>query len=381
VLQVSLSVMLIVGALLFARSLYNLTSLDGGFRQAGVMTAVLDMRKAGIKRDAQAATNARVIENVRAVPGVAAATQAFMTPVAQDFWNERIAIAGGTVKDMVNFNSVGPGYFDALGIRMTAGRDFTAADTPQSPKVAIVSESFVKKYLAGGTALGQSFQVEGAPGDARPAIEIVGVVRDTKYTDLREPFLPLIYLAATQDETPGPGLQLVIRADAPLTAVAPEITAAVGAVHPAISIQYRTLRAQVEQSLLRERLMATLSGFFGVLAVLIATIGLYGVMSFMVTRRRLEIGVRMALGADRVAVVGMILREAGLLLAGGLAIGLVGAVFAARAAQSLLYDLQPGDPLTLALAALSLVGAAFLASWIPARRAAGLSPTVALREE
>jgi putative ABC transport system permease protein len=191
----------------------------------------------------------------------------------------------------------------------------------------------------------------------------------------------LIYLAATQDETPGPGLQLVIRADAPLTAVAPEITAAVGAVHPAISIQYRTLRAQVEQSLLRERLMATLSGFFGVLAVLIATIGLYGVMSFMVTRRRLEIGVRMALGADRVAVVGMIVREAGLLLAGGLAIGLVGAVFAARAAQSLLYDLQPGDPLTLALAALSLVGAAFLASWIPARRAAGLSPTVALREE
>jgi putative ABC transport system permease protein len=381
VLQVSLSVVLIVGALLFARSLYNLTSLDGGFRQAGVMTAVLDMRKAGIKRDAQAATNARVIENVRAVPGVAAATQAFMTPVAQDFWNERIEIAGATVKDMVNFNSVGPGYFDALGIRMTAGRDFTAADTPQSPKVAIVSESFVKKYLAGGTALGQSFQVEGAPGDARPAIEIVGVVRDTKYTDLREPFLPLIYLAATQDETPGPGLQLVIRADAPLTAVAPEITAAVGAVHPAISIQYRTLRAQVEQSLLRERLMATLSGFFGVLAVLIATIGLYGVMSFMVTRRRLEIGVRMALGADRVAVVGMIVREAGLLLAGGLAIGLVGAVFAARAAQSLLYDLQPGDPLTLALAALSLVGAAFLASWIPARRAAGLSPTVALREE
>jgi putative ABC transport system permease protein len=381
VLQVSLSVVLIVGALLFARSLYNLTTLDGGFRQAGVMTAVLDMRKAGIAPDARSAANARLIESIRAVPGVAAVTQAFMTPVAQDFWNERIVIGGATSKEMVNFNSVGPGYFDALGIRMTAGRDFSGADTPQSPRVAIVSESFVKKHLNGATALGRSFQVEGQAGEARPSIEIVGVVRDTKYTDLREDFLPLVYLDAAQNEQPGPGLQLVIRADAPLTVVAPAITRAVGSVHPAISIQYRTMRAQVEQSLLRERLMATLSGFFGVLAVLIATIGLYGVMSYMVTRRRVEIGVRMALGADRAAVVGMIVREAGLLLAGGLAIGLVGAVFAARTAESLLYDLQPGDPSTLALAALALGTAGLIAGWLPARRAARLPPTVALREE
>jgi len=381
VLQVSLSAVLIFGALLFGRSLHNLTSVDGGFRQAGIMMASLDMRKAGIAPAAQQAANARVIERVRSVPGVGAVAQAFTTPVANDFWNERIVIDGTTTKETVNFNSIGPGYFGALAIGMIAGRDFTSADTAQSPKVAIVSESFVKKYLNGGTALGRSFTIEGAPGEARPSLEIVGVVRDTKYTDLREAFLPLIYIDGAQDETPGPRLPIVIRADAPLSVVAPEITRAIGAVHPAISVQYLTLRAQVEQSLLRERLMATLSGFFGVLAVLIAAIGLYGVMSYMVARRRREIGVRIALGADRRTVVRMIVREAGVLLAAGLAIGLVGAVFAARTAESLLYDLQPGDPATLGLAALSLGTASFLASWLPARRASRLEPTLALRED
>jgi predicted permease len=381
VLQVSLSVVLIVGALLFTRSLHNLTSLDAGFRETGVLSVALDMRKAGIARSALAAMNVRLIERIRAVPGVVAVSQAFNTPVANDFWNERIAIGGVTTKQMVNFNSVGPGYFDTLGIPMIAGRDFTNADTPESPKVAIVSESFAKQHLSAGMALGRSFQIEGPPGEPRPAIEIVGIVRDTKYTNLREEFLPLIYVAATQDKDSGPRTPLVIRADGPMTAVIPEITRAVKAVQPAISIQYRTMHDQVEQSLIPERLMATLSGFFGVLAVLIAAIGLYGVMSYMVTRRRIEIGVRIALGATRGAIAAMIVREAGLLLAGGLAIGLVGAVFAARTAGSLLYGLTPGDPSTLALAALALATAALLASWLPARRAVRVPPTVALREE
>ncbi len=268
-----------------------------------------------------------------------------------------------------------------VGIPFVSGRNFDARDTPRSPKAAIVSEAFVRKYLAGRDPLGRSFQFETGPGEPSPVREIVGVVKDTKYTDLREPLLPLIYLAATQEAEPGPRLRIVIRADTSLAGITAAVTRAVTGVNPAIGIQYQTVRVMVERSLLRERLMAALSGFFGILAVLIATIGLYGVMSYMVARRRVEIGVRLALGADRAAVVRLIVREAGLLVATGLAIGLGLALLASRTAGTLLYGLTPHDPPTLALAAGALAAGALLASWLPARRASRLAPTVALRDE
>ena len=173
----------------------------------------------------------------------------------------------------------------------------------------------------------------------------------------------------------------MVRTETSTAALAAAVTRAMAEVNPAIAIQYQTVRTQVDQSLLRERLMATLSGFFGGLAVLIATIGLYGVMSYMVARRRMEIGVRMALGADRGTVVRMIVREAAVLLGAGLVIGAVLSVFAARTADTFLYGLKPGDPLTLALAMAGLAAVTLLASWVPARRASRLAPTVALREE
>jgi putative ABC transport system permease protein len=381
VLQVALSLVLVVGAMLFARSLRNLTSMDPGFRQEGVLTASLDMRKANIPPDALAATQARIVERVHAIPGVIAVAQTFTTPVGGNFWNNRVVIGGAVQKEMVNFNSTGPGYFQALGIRIVSGRDFDARDTPQSPKVAIVTEAFAHKYLAGRDAIGQTFQIEAPIGEARPFYQIVGVARDTKYTDLREPFAPLAHVAATQDGEPGPFMQIVIRADTTTAAVTAAATRAIAEVNPSIAIQYQTVRTQVEQSLLRERLMATLSGFFGGLAVLIATIGLYGMMSYMVARRRIEIGVRMALGADRGTVVRMIVREASVLLVAGLAAGAVLSVFAARTAETFLYELKPGDPLTIGLAMSGLAVVTLLASWIPARRASRLAPTVALREE
>ncbi|HVD90662.1 MAG TPA: ABC transporter permease [Vicinamibacterales bacterium] len=381
VLQVALSLVLVVGALLFARSLRNLTALDPGFRQDGVLTASLDMRKANVAPDARAAMNARIIERVKGIPGVVAVAQSFTTPVGGNFWNNRILIGGAIQKEAVNFNAVGPGYFDALGMRLVAGRAFDARDTPQSPKAAIVTEAFVKKYFGGHDAIGQSFQVEEEVGRPRPFYQIVGVVKDTKYTDLREPFAPLAHLAATQDGDPGQSLQIVVRAETAMTGVTSAITRAVTEVNPTIAIQYQAVKTQVQQSLLRERLMATLSGFFGGLAVLIATIGLYGVMSYMVARRRIEIGVRMALGADGGAVVRMIVREAAVLLAAGLIIGAVLSVLAARTADTLLYGLKPWDPLTIALAMAGLAAVTLLASWVPARRASRLAPTVALREE
>jgi putative ABC transport system permease protein len=381
VVQVALSLVLVVGALLFTRSLRNLTTLDPGFRQEGVMTAALDKRKAGIANDAQAALNRRILDRVRAIPGVTVVAEAFTTPVGGNSWNNQIVVGGVVQPEYVNINSVGPGYFQALGIRLAGGRDVDERDTPQSPKVALVSESFVKKYFPGRDAIGQSFQIDGEAGRARPLYQIVGITKDTKYSNLREPFAPLIHLAATQDAEPGPFMQIVIRAETSLASLSPAVTRAIAEINPAIAVQYQTVRAQVQQRLLRERLMATLSGFFGGLAVLIATIGLYGVMSYMVTRRRVEIGVRMALGADAGAVVRMIVREAGMLLVAGLAIGAGLARYAATRTAAFLYGLEPSDPLTLALAIGSLAAVTLLASWIPARRASRLAPTVALREE
>jgi len=381
VLQVGLSLVLVVGALLFARSLRNLTTLDPGFRQDGIFTAALDMRKANIAEAAMLPTHERILERVRAVPGVRSVSQAFTTPVGGNFWNDRIIVGGVQQKDIANFNEVGPGYFTTLGIRLISGREVDRRDTPQSPKVAVVSESFVKKFLAGRDPLGQSFQVEAPVGDPRPAIQIIGVVADTKYTDLREPFTPVVYLAATQDPHPGPYLQIVIRADSVSSSMTTATTRAITDVNPTIAIQYQTMREQIDQSLTRERLMATLSGFFGGLALFIATIGLYGVMSYMVGRRRTEIGVRMALGADAGTVVRMIVREAGVLLVAGLVVGAALSFYAARAATSFLYELKPSDPLTMVMAMATLASVTLLAGWIPARRAARLPPTVALREE
>jgi len=218
----------------------------------------------------------------------------------------------------------------------------------------------------------------GRPG---PAIQIVGVARDTKYADLREQFEPLVFLAANQDDEPDTGPNFVLHATTSLTSVSAAVTRTLADMNPGVSVQYQTVRGQVDSSLLRERLMATLSAFFGGLAVIIATIGLYGVMSYTVARRRVEIGVRMALGADRARVVGMIVREAALLLVAGVIAGTVLGIAAGRWASALLYDLKPWDPLTIGLAIVALGAATLLASWLPARRASRLEPTVALREE
>jgi ABC-type antimicrobial peptide transport system permease subunit len=209
----------------------------------------------------------------------------------------------------------------------------------------------------------------------------VGLAKDTKYTDLREEFRPIGFFAMSQEPKPDNFLQLVVRSGLPLTTITSEISNVAAQVSPSIVLQFQTMQSQVRESLLRERLMATLSGFFGVLAALLATIGLYGVMSYMVARRRNEIGIRMALGADRGHVVRMVMREAGLLLVTGVIVGLAMAVAAARTATTLLFGLQPGDPLTLAAAAAGLGMVALLASYLPAVRASRLEPTEALREE
>jgi predicted permease len=379
--QVALSLVLVVGALLFVRSLRNLMTLDAGFEQEGIVIANLDFRNAGVPQPRRTAVYEDVTHRVASLPGVVSAASAFIIPVSGSGWNNHILIDGVRVNDNVNFNSVSPGYFRTMGTPILAGRDFDAHDTPGAEKSVIVTELFARKFLAGKNPIGQVFQIEEPPGAPRPLNRIVGLVKDTKYTDLREAFTPIGFYAAAQDEEPSPFLQLVVRSSAPLAITTSEISAAARQINPAISLQFDTMKTQVRESLLRERLMATLSGFFGGLAALLATIGLYGVMSYMVARRRNEIGIRMALGAGRREVIRMVMREAGLLLAGGLLVGVALAIAAARTATTLLFGLHPGDPATLAMAAGGLGLVAMLASYLPARRASRLEPTEALREE
>jgi putative ABC transport system permease protein len=381
VAQVALSLVLVVGALLFVRSLRNLMTLDAGFTQDNLLIVNLDARRSGIAEMGRRDLYADLTARVAALPGVTSAAQAFIVPVSGSGWNNQIAIGGKKYKENVNFNRVGPGYFKTMGTPLFAGRDFDATDTPGPEPSAIVTQLFVKQFFPNQNPIGQIFQIDEAPGQPNPPYRIVGIVKDTKYTDLREEFTPIAYLAASQEEKPELGLQIVVRSSAPAGTITAEISSLVAGTNRNIIVEFQTMKTQVRESLLRERLMATLSGFFGGLAALLATIGLYGVMSYMVARRRNEIGIRMALGAGRGEVIAMVMREAGLLLAGGVVVGLVLAVVAARAATTLLFGLHPGDPSTLALAVAGLGVVAMLASYLPAWRASRLEPTEALREE
>jgi putative ABC transport system permease protein len=384
VLQVALSLVLVVGALLFVRSLRNLMTLDAGFSQDGILIASLDLRRAGVAADRLVAFSDDVTARLAALPGVQSAAQAFIVPVSGSGWNNSIVIAGKKRTEFVNFNRVSAGYFKTMGTPVLTGRDYDLRlDTATSTKTAIVTEVFARTFFPDQNPIGQGFQIEEPPGVPRPLFQIVGVVKDTKYSDLREEFRPIVFLPASQADPTDlpPFLQVVLRSDATLTTITSEVVSAVALVNRSIVVQFETMRNQVRESLARERLMATLSGFFGALAGLIATIGLYGVMSYMVARRRNEIGIRMALGANRRDVVRMVMREAGLLLGAGVIVGAVLAVVAARTASALLFGLKPGDPSTLALAIGALAAVAMLASYLPALRASRLEPIEALREE
>jgi predicted permease len=380
--QVALSLVLVVTALLFVGTLRNLMSVDPGFRTDDVLVVTLDFRRAPLPKGAEVAAKKDMLDGLRRLPGVLGAAQADIVPVSGAGWNQVIMAGGVRQADRYpNFNRVSPGYFDTMGIRLVAGRDFGERDTTSSPPVAIVNQSFARAFFRGRDPLGETFQIEEPPGAPRPQYQIVGVVTDTKYFDLRESFPPIAYLAAGQETQPDAFLQVLVRTMGDPQAMAPVVTRWATTGNPLISVSFDVMRSEVRRTVQTEALMATLTGSFGLLAGTIAALGLYGVMSYLVARRRKEIGIRMALGADRTAVVRMVFRESASLLAAGLAIGAGLALASGRTAGALLFGLTPMDPATFAKAALALAATAALASYVPAMRAARVDPVRSLREE
>ncbi len=381
VTQVALSLVLLAGALLFVRSLRNLLKLDAGFQRDGVLVVDVDFTRLGLPKERRVPFRELLLERVQALPGVQSAAETFIVPVSGNGWNNNVVVDGKQIDANVNMNNVSPGYFRTLGTPLLAGRDFDAHDTQQSPKVAIVNEQFARKILGGQNPLGKTFKIAVYRGDPQYEFQIVGMVKNTKYYDLREDFDPIAFYPQAQDEKPDASSEILVRSDLDVGSLMNEVKAVIADVNPEVAIDFHVLDQQIKERLLRERLLATLSSFFGFLAALLATVGLYGVIAYIVVRRTNEIGIRIALGATPKRVLSMIVREAVTLLVVGLAIGTVLAVVAARTATKLLYGLKPHDAGTMALACALLAAVAVAASLLPARRAARLEPMVALREE
>jgi predicted permease len=380
VAQVALSLLLVVGAGLMLMTFFKLASLDPGFEREHTLLVNIDLRNGNYPGPRRAEVFREMLEHLRAIPGVRSASSSFLTPLGGWTWDEDLQIEGNASKAQVYFNAVSPGFFGTMGTPMVAGRDFDSHDTLQSTKVAIVNQAVVNKFFAGQNPIGKRYRVE--DGDTfGDWVEMVGVVKDAKYGDLREVTRPTAYIAASQEARERTSFYFELRANREAAALTAGAKAAIADVNRDVSLQFKSLAVQVDESLAREKLLATLSGFFGVLALVLAMIGLYGVMSYNVARRRNEIGIRMALGAEQTRVLRMVLGEVAILIGLGLVIGMAAVAGTTRFVATFLYGLKPNDPMTLLVAAGVLAIAAALAGYLPARRAARLDPMTALREE
>jgi predicted permease len=377
--QLSVSVVLLVGALLFVRSFWNLINVDPGFRQQGLLVAYLDFKRAEMAGERLAPFTRELLTEVRNMPQVESAATSTHVPLNGSSWNLGVRVR--TTEGPSRFTWVSPGYFQTMQIPLLAGRDFDERDTEKSPRVAIVNEAFVRKFLGGEDPLGKTIRTNPEPQYPEAEYQIIGLIRDTKYEELREPTPPVAFGVASQFPAAGPWALLFVRfASQPASLIA-TMRDKLGRLNPAITMEFHILQTDIANRLMRERLLAVLSGFFGGLAALLAMIGLYGVISYIVAMRRNEIGIRMALGASRHVVIGLILKQTLYLLALGVALGLVLSFAVTRGASSLLFGLKPNDPLSFAGAAAFLAIVALLASYFPAYRASRVDPMIALRYE
>jgi len=379
--QVTLSLLLLVGAGLFVRTLINLQSLPTGFDQANVLLFKMDTATSGYAEETRRVALFREVEDrVQSVPGVEAASFAFLI-FNQGGWTSQAYTREQDVPEarnrLTSNNTVGPEFFKAMGIPLVLGRGFGLQDTDKSPKVAVINETMSQRFFPNG-ALGKRFGLDGPQSTEK--YEIVGVVKDVKSLSVTERPRPMAFYPHAQ----GSGFldNFVVRYSGAPSAVIPSIRQAINEVNTNLPVdEVVSLSEHVGRSLVQQKLVAKLATFFGLLALTLACVGLYGTLSYGVARRTHEIGIRMALGAPGRNVLWLVLREALVLVAGGVILGLVAASFATKLAESLLFGLKPNDPVTMAAATILLIGVATIAGFLPARRASRVDPLVALRDE
>jgi len=381
VVQIALSLLLVVTALLFVRTLRNLTTADIGFDVDNVTIAVVDYQRAKVPAENRLELQARLLDELGRLPGVQSAASVRMVPLTGESWTGHVVIDGVQHAKQSFFNRVSPGFFETMGTALLAGRDFTPADSLSSRRVAIVNASFARDVLGGRSPIGSTFQMPASPGAMPPTYEVVGLVADTKHMGLREPFEPIAFFPAFQERRPLEYVNVVVKAATPGIGLTRLVGDAVARVERDAVVFVQPFQAQIADSLVRERLLALLSGVFGIVAALLATLGLYGIVTYTVTERTREIGIRTALGAERSDVLALMLRHSTRLTALGIVLGLGAAAISTRYFATMLVGVSPLDPPTFAGASATFVAVAALASYIPARAATKVDPLVALRYE
>jgi len=372
--QVAVSFVMLIGAGLFVRTFENLDGIDPGFRHEGVLLADGDVHRA--VTPARTALYLDLLQQVEGLPGVVSASLANITPLSGEWWREPIAIDNQPPSgEAAHINSIAPRFFETMRTPLVAGRDFTNRDDGSAPSVAIVNEAFVRRWFPDGHPIGRHVSV----GSSLADMQIVGVVRDAISQSLREPPPPAVYVPIFQRQTEFP--TFVVYASGSLTQVASELRRLLQPQMPSTAIQIHTLTSQTEAALVQERLMATLAASFGALALVLAAVGIYGLIAYTVARRTSELGIRMALGAGRGNVMWLVIEGALRLLGVGLLVGLPAAWAASRLVTTMLWGLTANDPVTIGVATVVLILTGLLAGWVPARRAARIDPMAALRCE
>jgi predicted permease len=392
VAQIAISFVLVIAAGLFLRTFASLSQLPLGFAPEPLVIAHIDLVASGIPPEERVARVERLRGAAASTPGVRSASASAVRLLTGGGWatNNRVAVDDGPMlpedrRKRVWRNSTTPGWFETMGIPLRSGRDFDDSDRAGSPLVAIVNEAFARRYLSGQQPIGRTLRVDAEDG---PRYEIVGVAADAVYTTPRDGMLPTMYVPLAQRQprrlNSWENAVLTIKAvswqRAQRASVERDVAAALTQADPTLVFTSGTFDQIVDATVTQERLIAMLSGFFGALALLLAGLGLYGIVAQAVSARRTEIGVRVALGAQRAGIVGLVLRRVGVLILAGLALGLAGSWWAARFIAPLLFQVEPRDPAPFAGTATVLVAVGLVAAWVPALRAAQLDPVTVLRE-
>jgi predicted permease len=377
VAQVGLSFVLVAGAGLFLRTFATLTNTPLGFDPSRLLIVRVDAAPDWVTPENKAAFARRIADAVEAAPGVSRASFSRITPMSGANTIARVQVAGGpflsSEERVVSVNYLGGGWFDTYGMRVIAGRDFAASDTAGSEPVAVVNQAFVRRFGGGQPVIGQRIN----PGESN--LLIVGVVNDSVYRTARLGVVPTMYRPMTQDAYRLSSFSVTAKLTSPRARVERDIADAIHRAAPDLAFTFRDYGDQLRATVIQERLVALLSGFFGGLAMLLASLGLYGVTAYSVGRRRTEIAVRMALGASTRGVVRLVLARVATLILAGAAIGVVISLWAARFVGALLFGVEARDPLTLVVATAVLCAVGLFAGWLPARKVSRLDPTTALR--